>query len=159
MQPSTLPIDFSFRSTLASAPFQPLLPHCVSRLRGKSSILISLRTLILSCRSFCNSRPFFSMPCGLFVQNTGGMGTRVVHLGPSHSLPDRFFNPLFSWSSKTLFSQPLSFHINTKPPVFLGGPFFKAAKKAAVLFDMATYERFAIQAILGRHRATIDSRS
>src|SRR6266850_3244595 len=78
MQTSTLSIDFSFRLTLASASFEPFPYRRASRLCGKSSILISLRALILSCRSFCNSRPFFSIACGLFVQNTGGGGTSAA---------------------------------------------------------------------------------
>src|SRR6266481_6043726 len=82
MQPPTLPIDFSFRLTLASAPLQPLLPHCASRLRDNPSILISLRALILFCRSFCNSNPFFSIACGLFVQNTRGGGVPQLHVAP-----------------------------------------------------------------------------
>jgi len=142
MQPSTLPIDFSFRLTLASAPFQPLLPR-VSRLRDKSSILISLRTLILSCRSFCNSRPFFSIACGLFVQNAGGWGVPLRHLRVLRACPffrrasalpfaffvaplfsstyksllvaHRFATSLFSFIYKSLFPQPLCIHIYTKP--------------------------------------------
>src|SRR6267142_2662484 len=84
MQPSTHPIDFSLRLTLASAPFQPLLPHCVSRLRNKSSILRSLRALILSCRSFCESRLFFSIACRLFVQNTRGWVPLELCLASQH---------------------------------------------------------------------------
>src|SRR6267142_194694 len=82
MQPSTLPINFFSRLTLAFAPFQPLLPHCVNRLRNKPSILISLRALILSCRSFCKSNPFFSTACRLFVQNTRGGGFPQLHVAP-----------------------------------------------------------------------------
>jgi hypothetical protein len=33
-----------------------------------------LRSLQLSCRSFCNSLPLFSIACSLFSQNTGGGG-------------------------------------------------------------------------------------
>src|SRR5882762_669766 len=128
MQPSKLPIDCSFRLTLASAPFQPLLPHCVSRLRGKSFILINLRTLILSCRSFCNFRPFFSIACGLFLQNTGGGGTSAtsprsllfpfLQTGLSVITCPLFVAPLFSWSYELLFAQRLYFDNYLRcPPV------------------------------------------
>src|SRR6267154_1276214 len=131
MQPSTHPIDFSFRLTLASTPFQALLPHCVSRLRDKSSILISLRTLILSCRSFCDARPFFSIACGLFVQNTGGVGY------PSDSgstAAHQFARPLFSWSYKLLFAQPLYFdnHLRCPPGV---GDVLSPTSKRLLLFS------------------------
>jgi len=36
-----------------------------------------LRTLEISLLSFSTSRPLFSVVCGLFVQNTGGMGGRT----------------------------------------------------------------------------------
>src|SRR5712672_1089287 len=119
MQPSTLPIDFSFRLTLASAPFQPLLPRCVSRFSDKSSIRIIFRTLILSCRSFCDFRPFFSIACGLFLQNTGGGGTSAtsprsllfpfLQTGLSVITCPLFVAPLFSWSYELLFAQRLYF--------------------------------------------------
>jgi len=64
-----------------------------------------------------------------------------------HGLPNPFSRNLFPFISIQ------------NPPGFLGGPFFKAANKAAALFDMATYERFGIHAILSRRRATIGSSS
>ncbi len=41
---------------------------------------IPLRTLEISLLSFATSRPLFSIVCGLFLQNTGGMG--VAAAGP-----------------------------------------------------------------------------
>src|SRR5258705_9586896 len=160
MQPSTRPLDFSFHLNLASAPCQRLLLHRVSRLRNKSSIVNRLRTLILSCRSFCNSRPFFSIACGLFVQNTGGMGTSS---GSSRTFiphsPIDFLILYFHGLPKPFSCNPFPFTSIQNPPAVFGCAFFPSSKKAAALFDIATYECFAIQAILGRHRATIGSRS
>src|SRR5258708_153055 len=108
----TLSNNFPFRLPLTSAPFQPLLRHRVSRGRNKSSIVNDLRTLILSCRSFCNSRPFFSIACGLFLQNTGGVGVPLRHVRAlracpffrrASALPFPFFGaPLFSSTYKSL---------------------------------------------------------
>src|SRR5882762_2092320 len=132
MQPSKLPIDCSFRLTLASAPFQPLLPHCVSRFRDKSSILISLRTLILSCRSLCNSRPFFSITCGLFVQNTGGWGIPRTLAAPQHI---NLLAPLFSWSYELLFAQPLYFDNHLRCPPGVGVRLSSQPAKTVLLFS------------------------
>src|SRR5437879_2810463 len=43
---------------------------------------------------------------------------RALFSGPCESLPipDRFTRPLFSHTYKSLFAQPLYFHIYTKPP-------------------------------------------
>src|SRR6266404_5137789 len=128
MQPSTLRIDFSFRLMLASTPFQPLLPH-VSRLRNKSYIVNRLRTLILSCRSFGNPRPFFSIACGLFVQNTGGMGTSS---GSSPTFtpycPIDFLILHFHGLPKPFPRNPFPFTSMQNPQVFLGAPFSKWQK-------------------------------
>src|SRR5882757_1776390 len=39
---------------------------------SKSQFLNSLRTLEISCLSFSDPHPLFSIACGLFLQNTGG---------------------------------------------------------------------------------------
>src|ERR1700730_1308402 len=80
-----------------------------------------LQPLELSCLSFCNSHPLFSIACSLFSQNTGG----GVPPGQPSTLPTlrlsdvqtgrRYFvRPLFSYSYKLLFPQPLYFdnHLN-----------------------------------------------
>src|SRR6267154_1268972 len=128
MQPSTRPIDFSFHLNFASAPFQPLLPHRVSRLRDKSPILISLRALILSCRSFCKSNPFFSIACGLFVQNTGGMGTSS---GSSRTFtpccPIDFLILYFHGLPKPFSCNPFPFTSIQNPPAVFGCAFFPSS--------------------------------
>src|SRR6267154_6067648 len=78
MHSSTLANDFSFRSTLVSAPFQPLLSRCARCLPSKSRVLTLLRTLLLSLHSFRRSPRLFSITCGLFLQNTGGVGTSAT---------------------------------------------------------------------------------
>src|ERR1700692_4107430 len=45
----------------------------------KSLLIMCLRTLYLSLRSFSHPDPLFSIVCGLFRRNTGGCGV------PSHS--------------------------------------------------------------------------
>src|SRR5882762_6626944 len=117
MQPSTLPINFFSRLTLAPVPFQRPLYRCASRLRDKSSILRSLRALILSCRSFCKSNPFFSIACGLFVQNTRGWGCPSA---PCSSATNQFVAPLFSWSYELLFAQPFHFEYHLRCPPGVG---------------------------------------
>src|SRR6266403_445725 len=74
MHQPTLPNDLSFCPTLASASLQPLLPCCARCFPSKSRVLRYLRTLFLSWRSFRRSPRLFSIACGLFLQNTGGMG-------------------------------------------------------------------------------------
>src|SRR5882672_7386444 len=156
MQPSTLPIDFSFRLTLAFAPFQLLPYRRASRLRNKSSILRSLRALILSCRSFCESRLFFSIACRLFVQNTREWVPLGLCLASEHiKLLALCFHGLTNCFSRNSFILTI---ICVAPRVW-GCVLSPTSKNAAVLFDMAEYKRCAIQAILGQHRATIGSRS
>jgi len=82
MHSSTLANDFSFRSTLVSAPFQPLLSRCARCLPSKSRVLTLLRTLLLSLHSFRRSPRLFSVTCGLFLQNTGGVGTSATSPRP-----------------------------------------------------------------------------
>src|SRR6266404_1006539 len=74
MHSPTLADDFWFRWTLAFAPFQPILSRCVRCFPSKSLVLTLLRTLFLSLPSFRRSPRLFSIACGLFVQNTGGVG-------------------------------------------------------------------------------------
>src|SRR5882762_3431173 len=109
MHSSTLANDFSSRSTLALSPFQPLLSRCARCLPSKSRVLTLLRTLFLSLRSFRCSPRLFSIICGLFVQNTGGMGYLCDISALSVITCLVFVAPLFSWSYKFLFPQPLYF--------------------------------------------------
>jgi hypothetical protein len=74
----TLADDFSSHSTLAFAPFHPLLSRYAPCLASKSRVLKLLRTLFLSLRSFRRPPRLFSTACGLFVQNTGGVGASVT---------------------------------------------------------------------------------
>jgi hypothetical protein len=53
-------------------PWAVLASSRVPLLCRKSNSFNRLPALILSCRSFSQSLPLFSMPCGLFLQNTGG---------------------------------------------------------------------------------------
>src|SRR5258708_12577914 len=48
----------------------------------KSRRFILLRALELSCRSFCNSDPLFSMACSLFRKTPRGMGIPDGSVGP-----------------------------------------------------------------------------
>ena len=144
MHSSTLANDFSSRSTLVSAPFQPLLSRCARCLPSKSRVLTLLRTLFLSLRSFRRSPRLFSAACGLFLQNTRGGGgsatsQRSLRLPilqlrlsviTSLFLPSLYFHPLtnplstridsqhslFSRTYKSLFPQLLCIHIYTKRP-------------------------------------------
>ena len=74
MHSPTLANDFPSRSTRAFSLSQPLLSHCAPCLPNKPRVLIPLRTLFLSLRSFRRSPRLFSIACGLFLQNTGGWG-------------------------------------------------------------------------------------
>jgi len=74
MHSPTIANNFSFRLTLAFVPFQPLTSYCARCLPSKSRVLTLLRTLFLSLHSFRLSPRLFSIACGLFVQNTGGVG-------------------------------------------------------------------------------------
>src|ERR1700730_15072721 len=75
-----------------------------------------LQPLELSCLSFCNSHPLFSIACSLFSQNTGGgvppgQPSTLPTLRLSDVLTGRryFVRPLFSYSYKLLFPHPLYF--------------------------------------------------
>ena len=109
---------------LAAAPCLPC-NSCVLRL---------LRTLFLSLHSFRRLPRLFSIACGLFVQNTGGVGylcdisaprgPRLPFLSPLYF--HQLTNPsssridlqhsLFSGTYKSLFPQLLYIHIYTKHP-------------------------------------------
>ncbi len=105
MHSSTLANDFSFCPTLASASFQPLFSRCSRCLPSKPRVLTLLRTLFLSLHSFRLSPHLFSIACGLFVQNTGGVGVPLRHLRAlrASALPFTFFvGPLFSSTYKSL---------------------------------------------------------
>ena len=71
-----VPLRVSSRTNLA---------ECAPLLSSNSFIAFRLRTLELSCVSFSDSRPFLSMICGLFVQNTGG-GVRTHASLSEHAL-------------------------------------------------------------------------
>src|SRR5882757_1083333 len=92
MHSSTLANDFSFCPTLASASFQPLPSRGAPCLSSKSRVLKLLRTLFLSWHSFRRSPHLFSTACGLFLQNTGGMGYLCDISAPS--APLRYHLPL-----------------------------------------------------------------
>src|SRR5882757_2407363 len=92
MHSSTLANDFSFCPTLASASFQPLPSRGAPCLSSKSRVLTLLRTLFLSLHSFRRSPHLFSTACGLFLQNTGGMGYLCDISAPS--APLRYHLPL-----------------------------------------------------------------
>ena len=70
-------IDFSHRSILVFASFQPLVSHSAPCPRGNSCTLKRLHTLFLSFRSFRRSLRLFSTACRLFYKNTrGGIPSR-----------------------------------------------------------------------------------
>jgi len=104
MHSATLANNFPFRLTLAFAPFQPLLSCCGRCFPGKSRVLILLRTLVLSLRSFRRSPRLFSIICGLFVQNTGGVGTSATSPLPALSFA-LFLSPLCFHGLTTCFSR------------------------------------------------------
>ena len=119
MHSSMLANDFSFCPTLASASFQLLFSRCSRCLPTKPRVLILLRTLFLSLPSFQRSTRLFSIICGLFAQNTGGVGYLWDISALSVIICLVFVAPLFSWSYKLLFPQPLYFdnHLRCPPGV------------------------------------------
>jgi hypothetical protein len=102
MHSPTLANDFSFRLTLAFAPFQPFLSRRARRHPSKSCVLTLLRTLFLSLRSFRPSPRLFSIACGLFLQNTGGVGYLGDTSAPLRYHLPLFCRPLFSSTYKSL---------------------------------------------------------
>src|SRR5882762_4022610 len=129
MHSPTLSSDFSSRMTLAFAPFQPPLAPCARCFPSKPRVLTLLRTLFLSWRSFRRSPRLFSIACGLFLQNTGGVGYLCDISAPSaparssggplrYHLP--FLSPLYfpqltNPSSSRIDLQHLCFHSFTNP--------------------------------------------
>jgi hypothetical protein len=85
MHSPTIANNFSFRLTLAFVPFQPPSSYCARCLPSKSRVLTLLRTLFLSLRSFLRAPRLFSAACGLFLQNTGGMGYLCDISAPARS--------------------------------------------------------------------------
>src|SRR6266849_5724414 len=92
--------------------------------RGWVGIRSSLGSLSRPARNPFNPQPLIS-----HLTNSNGCGNlhaKVADSVPVWSLPSpatpcvsttlRFIAPLFSYSYKPLFPQPLSFHIHTKPP-------------------------------------------
>ena len=139
-------IDFSSRSILASALFQPPMPSRASRLPRNSRVLTLLRTLFLSLRSFSRSPRLFSTACALFCKNTRGWGYLCDDSAPpcdsALSLALDFARPLFSYSYelpprthrfatsfvsrtyKSLFSQAVCFDNHLRCPLyFCSAPF------------------------------------
>jgi len=114
MHSPTTSVDFSSRLNLAFPPFRPNSSQCAPCVRRNSRILISLRALFLSLRSFQRSPRLFSIVCSLFLQNTRGGGAprrRLRALCVSAlSFAFAFIRPLFSYCYELLFSQPLCFH-------------------------------------------------
>jgi len=120
---------FSFCPTLASASFQLLLSCCARCFACKSRVLTLLRTLFLSLRSFRRSPRLFSIACGLFLQNTGGVGYLCDISAPSaparssggplrYHLPflsPLYFHQLTNPSSSRIDLQHLCFHSFTNP--------------------------------------------
>ncbi len=78
MHSPTFANDLCFRLNLTFAPFQRILCRCARCLTSKSRVLTLLRTLFLSLRYFRRSPRLFSITCGLFLQNTGGVGTSAT---------------------------------------------------------------------------------
>jgi hypothetical protein len=72
-----LPVDTGV-SLLEHSPSMPLPSLCSLCLCGKCLLFSSLPPLETSLRSFCNSRPLFSIDCRLFCENTGGGGGRLL---------------------------------------------------------------------------------
>src|SRR6266852_1394386 len=98
-----------------------------SLLKSPNSFIPTLvPPLDLSSPSFRRRARLKSITYSLLWQNTGGTAGAM----PTTNLADRvfsttyksllehprFISPLFSWSYKTLFAQPLSLQIDTKPP-------------------------------------------
>ena len=79
---------------------------------SKSQFINSLPTLEISCLSFSDPHPLFSIACGLFLQNTGGGIPSSASLGfraPQY----RADSPLASRFSSTRECSPISFRMNT----------------------------------------------
>src|SRR5258705_4392174 len=79
---------------------------------SKSQFLNSLPTLEISCLSFSDPHPLFSIACGLFLQNTGGgipssasLDFRALQYRADSSLASRF--------PATCEPSSISFRINT----------------------------------------------
>jgi hypothetical protein len=128
----TLSIDFSFHSILAFTPSEPLLSRSAPALAPARQTLgrqlPCSHTLADSSHSFLQSCPLFSIPCGLFVQNTRGgvlcVCLRVLRASLSRApkgallLALRFATPLFSYVYKLLFLQAFYFHNYLRCPMF-----------------------------------------
>src|SRR5258708_25130365 len=71
-----------------------------------------LRTLYLSCRSFCDSCPLFSITCALFDKNTRGVGVSAAPSRPL-SLCVIVCLGLRTRASPVPFRSCISFRINT----------------------------------------------
>src|SRR6266481_635285 len=86
-----------------------LSESCVAS-SSKSQSLNSLAPLEISCRSFSDPHPLFSIACGLFLQNTGGVVPprhpassaacaiallSIFNSLPFHQLANPFFRNLF----------------------------------------------------------------
>src|SRR5258708_31571769 len=76
---STFRPSFSTQSKVYTQPFDSCNP-CAPK---SPFVFNRLRTLYLSCRSFCDSRPLVSITCALFDKNTRGVG---VSAAPSRPL-------------------------------------------------------------------------
>ena len=127
MHSPTTSVDFSSRLNLAFPPFRPNSSQCAPCVRRNSRILISLRALFLSLRSFQRSPRLFSIVCSLFLQNTRGGGAprrRLRALCVSLPRVPRgalsfafvFIRPLFSYCYELLFSQALCFDNHLRCP-------------------------------------------
>jgi hypothetical protein len=129
------------------------LSHLISCASSISFTSFRLRALFLSCLSFFDRRPLFSIACSLFSKDTGGGVIPGIPATPPHPLrraPSRFYrfsNPAFSSTYKSLLSQLLCFHIHLRCRGVAGYHFaiFHRAKGSTVT---RTEEKMKIHAIM-----------
>src|SRR6266851_4079434 len=101
-----------------------------------SFISFRLRTLKLSCRSFCGSRPLFSITSALFLQNTRDGGVTVAPLSASVlpwlcGNPD--LSPLAKGCKNTEMATLTTFRINTCKSV--------SKRRTLTTFRINTYKK------------------
>jgi len=105
MHSPTLANDFSFRLTLAFAPFQPLLSCCARCFPSKSRVLRPLRTLFLSCALFDVRLVCFQYLADSLCKTPGVWGTSATSPRPPRLcviICRYLVAPLFSSTYKSL---------------------------------------------------------